>query len=60
MPDAFYRIFKDEIEKEREEGRSEGRAEGWAEGNENRSTLVYERLLAANMPEEQARAIAFS
>ena len=34
-------------------------AEGRAEGRDDRSKEIYERLKAANMPEEQARAIAF-
>ena len=51
MPEAVRRVFKEEFEAERKEGRLEGR--------EERSQEVYERMRAANIPEEQARALAF-
>ncbi len=47
MPEAVRRLFKEEFEAERNAGRMEGRME------------VYKRMRAANIPEEQARAIAF-
>ena len=43
MPEAVRRLFKEEFEAERNAGRME----------------VYKRMRAANIPEEQARAIAF-
>ena len=43
MPEAVRGLFKEEFEA----GRNAGRME------------VYERMKAANIPEEQARAIAF-
>ena len=43
----------------REEGRAEGREEGRAEGSDARSREIYERMIASNIPEAQARAIAF-
>jgi hypothetical protein len=49
--DAFRRIFKEELEEERKAGQKEGRQE--------RSEEIYGRMIAANIPEEQARAIAF-
>ena len=51
MPEAVQRVFKEEFQKERAEGRAEGR--------DQRSQEIYERLRATNMPENQARAIAF-
>ena len=51
MPEAVRRVFQEEFKQERDEGRMEGRNE--------RSQEVYERMKAANIPEEQARAIAF-
>lgn len=51
MPEAVRRLFKEEFEAERNAGRMEGREEGRME--------VYKRMRAANIPEEQARAIAF-
>lgn len=67
MPEAVRRLFKEEFEAERnagrmegrEEGRMEGREEGRMEGREEKRIKVYERMRAANIPEEQARAIAF-
>jgi hypothetical protein len=47
MPEAVRRLFKEEFEEERKEARDE------------RSQEIYERMRAANIPEEQARAIAF-
>ena len=47
MPEAVRRLFKEEFEAERNTGCMEGRME------------VYKRMRAANIPEEQARAIAF-
>ena len=47
MPEAVRRIFKEELEEEKKKGREE------------RSQEIYERMRAANIPEEQARAIAF-
>ena len=41
------------------EGRAEGRAEGIAQGEEKHAKEVYDRLLAINMPEAQARRIVF-
>ena len=55
MPEAVRRLFKEEFEAERNAGRMEGREEGREEGRME----VYERMKAANIPEEQARAIAF-
>ena len=65
----------DAMELFREEGRAEGRAEGRKEGRkegmeagmevgrkegrEKQAQAVYERLRALNMPEAQARAVAF-
>ena len=43
-------------EKDRLEGAMK---EGIAQGEEKRAKEVYDRLLAVNMPEEQARRIAF-
>ena len=51
MPEAVRRVFKEEFQKERAEGRAEGRAEQAKE--------FYDRLIADNMPEEKARALAF-
>ena len=51
MPEALKTIYKEEFQKERAEGRAEGRNEGRQE--------VYERMIASNIPEEQARKIAF-
>lgn len=51
MPEAVRRLFKEEFEAERNAGRMEGR--------EEERIKVYERMRAANIPEEQARAIAF-
>ena len=57
---ATMEMFREEGREEgRAEGRKEGRAEGRAEGRDQRSQEIYERLRAANMPENQARAIAF-
>ena len=47
MPEAVKRIFKEELEEAEKKGRQEHAQE------------VYERMRAANIPEEQARAIAF-
>ena len=47
------------FEEVRDEGRAEGREEGREEGRLEQAQEVFERLIAANMPEEQARAIAF-
>ena len=55
MPETVRKIFQEEFQKERAEGREEGREEG----RYDRSREIYERLKAVNMPEEQARAIAF-
>ena len=56
MPEAVRRLFKEEFEAERNAGRMEGREEGREEGRME----VYKRSMrAANIPEEQARAIAF-
>ena len=55
MPEAVRRVFKEEFQKERAEGREEGRAEGRAE----QAKEFYDRLIADNMPEEKARALAF-
>lgn len=55
MPEAVRRLFKEEFEAERNAGRMEGREEG----REEERIKVYERMRAANIPEEQARAIAF-
>lgn len=55
MPEAVRRLFKEEFEAERNAGREEGRMEGREEGRME----VYKRMRAANIPEEQARAIAF-
>ena len=55
MPEALREIFKDELQEAEKKGRTEGRAEG----RESRSEEIYERLRAANMPEAQAREIAF-
>ena len=46
-------------EEGRAEGRKEGRKEGVKEGMEKQAQAVYERLRALNMPEAQARAVAF-
>ncbi len=51
MPEAVKRIFKEELEEAEKKGRKEERAAY--------SQEVYERMRAANIPEEQARAIAF-
>ena len=59
MPEAVRRLFKEEFEAERNAGRMEGREEGRMEGREEERIKVYERMRAANIPEEQARAIAF-
>ena len=40
-------------------GETRGEARGEARGRDQRSQEIYERLRAANMPENQARAIAF-
>ena len=40
-------------------GKAEGKAEGREEGRKEERQDVYERMRAANIPEEQARAIAF-
>ena len=47
MPEAVRRVFKEELEEAERKGREEHAKE------------VYERMRAANIPEEQARAIAF-
>ena len=47
MPEAFRRLYSEELKEEREKGREE------------RSREVYERLKEANMPDDQARKIAF-
>ena len=39
--------------------RAEGEAKSRAEGRDERSLEIFERLRAANIPEDQARAIAF-
>ena len=44
---AFRRIFKEELEEARKKGRQECSEE------------IYGRMIAANISEEQARAIAF-
>lgn len=43
----------------REEGREEGRVEGREEGRREQALATFKRLLAMNMPEAQARALAF-
>ena len=55
MSDAVRRVFKEELEEERKAGQKEGRQEG----RQERSEEIYGRMIAANIPEEQARAIAF-
>ena len=57
VTDIMFGYF--DYEKELEHLRQEERAEGRAEGEEKRSKEIYERLIAAKMPPEQARAIAF-
>ena len=46
-------------EEGREEGRLEGREEGRLEEREKLTRRFYEQLLAMNIPEEQARIMAF-
>ena len=47
------------MEEQLEFMRQEEREEGRAEGRDEHARQVFERLRATNMPEEQARAIAF-
>ena len=56
-PNLMFGYF--DYEKELEYMKKEEREEGRAEGRDERSKEVYERMRAANIPEEQARAIAF-
>ena len=51
--------MEEQLEFLRQEEREEGREEGEVIGAERRSKEIYERLIAAKMPPEQARAIAF-
>jgi hypothetical protein len=51
MPEAVRILFREELEEVEMKGRQEGRNEKAQED--------YERMRAANIPEEQARAIAF-
>ena len=55
MPEAVRRVFKEEFDEIERKSRQEGRQEGWDE----KAQEIYERMRAANIPEEQARAIAF-
>ncbi|MCR5138136.1 MAG: hypothetical protein K6C12_13800 [Oscillospiraceae bacterium] len=55
MPEAVRRVFQEEFKQERDEGRMEGRMEG----REEERQVIFERMKAANIPEDQARAIAF-
>lgn len=47
------------LEQGRAQGLEQGRAQGRALEREKQTQLFYNRLLAANIPEDQARALAF-
>ena len=42
-----------------EKGLQQGMEQGMQQGRDKQAQAVYERLLALNMPEAQARAVAF-
>ena len=47
------------LEEMKQESFEKGMQQGMREGQEKQAREIYERLLAMNMPEDQARAVAF-
>ena len=63
MSDAVRRVFKEELEEQwnagRQDGWNAGRQDGWNAGRNELSEEIYKRMRKANIPEDQARELAF-
>jgi flagellar biosynthesis/type III secretory pathway protein FliH len=51
--------YEQGMEKGMQQGMQQGMEKGMQQGRDEQAQAVYERLLALNMPEAQARAVAF-